>query len=259
MLPYNLYLFFVFVAIDVPSLKCGDVVHLSASESADKLEAVPSLSTAAVSSPVLAVDTGFSFSLLSSFPEDLEVSDYCSDLLHIFGQRYVAYVNCLVPAARPVKVCQSCYSTYGSVVEIYKNISSDQVWAKAIFCVFLCYGKMSPVFVWRQASSRASDTSLVMWWVFAGDTFEETSLILATSFADLLRWNGNTHAVPVQAEGNSWGPFQMPLSPQMGPGNVTCRDSLLRSDRLMLVYQLYSNLESLWEDSNCARKSSSEV
>lgn len=51
----------------------------------------------------------------------------------------------------------------------------------------------------------------------------------------------------------------MPLSPQMGPGNVTCRDSLLRSDRLMLVYQLYSNLESLWEDSNCARKSSSEV
>lgn len=105
----------------------------------------------------------------------------------------------------------------------------------------------------------SSDTSLVMWWVFAGDTFEETSLILATSFADLLRWNGNTHAAPVQAEGNSWGPFQMPLSPQMGPGNVTCRDSLLRSDRLMLVYQLYSNLESLWEDSNCARKSSSEV
>lgn len=149
MLPYNLYLFFVFVAIYVPSLKCGDVVHLSASESADKLEAVPSLSTAAVSSPVFkpAVDTVFSFSVLSSFPEDLEVSDYCSDLLHIFGQRYVAYVNCLVPAARPVKVCQSCYSTYGSVVEIYKNISSDQVWAKAIFCVFLCYGKMSPVFV----------------------------------------------------------------------------------------------------------------
>lgn len=255
MLPYNLYLFFVFVAIDVPSLKCGDVVHLSASESADKLEAVPSLSTAAVSSPVPAVDTGFSFSLLSSFPEDLEVSDYCSDLLHIFGQRYVAYVNCLVPAARPVKVCQSCYSTYGSVVEIYKNISSDQVWAKAIFCVFLCYGKMSPVFVWRQASSRAS----VVRHQSCDDTFEETSLILATSFADLLRWNGNTHAVPVQAEGNSWGPFQMPLSPQMGPGNVTCRDSLLRSDRLMLVYQLYSNLESLWEDSNCARKSSSEV
>lgn len=176
MLPYNLYLFFVFVAIDVPSLKCGDVVHLSASESADKLEAVPSLSTAAVSSPVPAVDTGFSFSLLSSFPEDLEVSDYCSDLLHIFGQRYVAYVNCLVPAARPVKVCQSCYSTYGSVVESYKNISSDQVWAKAIFCVFLCYGKMSPVFVWRQASSRASvvrhqscDVMSVCWWHIWGN------------------------------------------------------------------------------------------
>lgn len=147
MLPYNLYLFFVFVAIYVPSLKCGDVVHLSASESADKLEAVPSLSTAAIVSKP-AVDTVFSFSLLSSFPDDLEVSDYCSDLLHIFGQRYVAYVNCLVPAARPVKVCQSCYSTYGNLVEIYNNISSDQVWAKAIFLfVFFCFGKMSPVFV----------------------------------------------------------------------------------------------------------------
>lgn len=141
MLLYNLYLFFVFVAIYVPSLKCGDVVHFSASESADKLEAVPSLSTAAISSPVSkpAVDTVFSFSLLSSFPDDLEVSDYCSDLLHIFGQRYVAYVNCLVPAARPVKVCQSCYSTYGSLVEIYNNISSDQVWAKAIFLCFFFF------------------------------------------------------------------------------------------------------------------------
>uniref|UniRef100_A0A4W5REC0 Osteoclastogenesis associated transmembrane protein 1 n=1 Tax=Hucho hucho TaxID=62062 RepID=A0A4W5REC0_9TELE len=34
---------------------------------------------------------------------------------------------------------------------------------------------------------------------------------------------------------------------QMGPGNVSCRDSLLRSDRLML----YNNLEDIWTGSEC--------
>ncbi|XP_030577392.1 osteopetrosis-associated transmembrane protein 1 [Archocentrus centrarchus] len=154
MLPYKLDLFFVFLVINV----------FNASESADKLEAVPSLS--AVSSPVFKPSETpvFSFSVLSSFPEDLEISDYCSELLHIFGQRYVAYANCLVPAARPVKVCQSCFSTYSSLNESYVNISSDK----------------------------------------------------------------------------------------MGPGNVSCRDSLLRSDRLMLVFQLYSYLGALWDESKCA-------
>ncbi|KAF0021877.1 hypothetical protein F2P81_025870 [Scophthalmus maximus] len=37
----------------------------------------------------------------------------------------------------------------------------------------------------------------------------------------------------------------------MGPGNVSCRDSLLRSDRLMLVFLLYSNLKGLWDKSGC--------
>ncbi|XP_062323850.1 osteopetrosis-associated transmembrane protein 1 isoform X4 [Osmerus eperlanus] len=37
----------------------------------------------------------------------------------------------------------------------------------------------------------------------------------------------------------------------MGPGNVSCRDSLLRSDRLMLIYLLYDNLEEIWTTSGC--------
>lgn len=122
-------------------------------------------SPAAVLSPVFkpAANPLASVGLLSAFPEDLEISDYCSELLHIFGQRYVAYVNCLVPAARPVKVCQNCYLSYGSLNVIYSNISSDQ----------------------------------------------------------------------------------------MGPGNESCRDSLLRSDRLMLVFVLFTNLKDLWGRSAC--------
>ncbi|KAM6954291.1 osteopetrosis-associated transmembrane protein 1 [Aplochiton taeniatus] len=100
---------------------------------------------------------------LSTFPEGLEVSDYCIDLLHIFGQRYATYVDCLVPSARPVKVCQNCFTSYGNLEDIYKNISLDQ----------------------------------------------------------------------------------------RGPGNESCRDSLLRSDRLMLVYMLYSNVEDIWRTSDC--------
>uniref|UniRef100_A0A3Q3MEG2 Osteoclastogenesis associated transmembrane protein 1 n=1 Tax=Labrus bergylta TaxID=56723 RepID=A0A3Q3MEG2_9LABR len=124
----------------------------------------PASGAFAVNSPVFkpAASSVFSVNMLSSFPEELEVSEYCNNLLHLFGQRYVGYVNCLVPAARPVKVCQNCYSSYGSLTETYLNISD-----------------------------------------------------------------------------------------QMGPDNETCRDSLLRSDRLMLVYVLYSNLEDLWTKSDC--------
>lgn len=70
---------------------------------------------------------GLSISLLSSFPEDVEMSDYCRALLQIFGERYTAYANCLVSAARPVKVCQSCFSAYVSLNDTYQNISSNQV------------------------------------------------------------------------------------------------------------------------------------
>ncbi|XP_061742488.1 osteopetrosis-associated transmembrane protein 1 isoform X2 [Nerophis ophidion] len=39
----------------------------------------------------------------------------------------------------------------------------------------------------------------------------------------------------------------------MGPGNESCRDSLLRGDRLMLVYLLFNNLKDLWSKSACDR------
>lgn len=122
----------VLIVLNIYVCVSSDEVNVTASDPADKLKQSPSLSPAAavvVHSPVFkpAVNSLFSLNLLLSFPEDLEISDYCSDLLHIFGQRYVAYVNCLVPAARPVKVCQNCFSSYGSLVETYTNISSDQV------------------------------------------------------------------------------------------------------------------------------------
>lgn len=69
------------------------------------------------------LDSYFSLNLLAAFPEDLEISDYCVDLLRIFGQRYVTYVNCLVSSARPVKVCLNCFVGYDNLNEIYKNIS----------------------------------------------------------------------------------------------------------------------------------------
>uniref|UniRef100_A0A3Q1ET04 Osteoclastogenesis associated transmembrane protein 1 n=1 Tax=Acanthochromis polyacanthus TaxID=80966 RepID=A0A3Q1ET04_9TELE len=162
---YKSCLFLLFSLIDINVFASGDV-NFTPSEATNQMN--PALSSSAagvVNSAVFKpfADSVFSLNLLSSFPEDLEISDYCVELLNIFGQRYVDYVKCLVPAARPVKVCQNCFSTYGILVDTYQNISSDQ----------------------------------------------------------------------------------------MGPGNVSCRDSLLRSDRLMLVYQLYSNLEDLWEKSNC--------
>lgn len=140
-------------------------VNVSAPDSADKLPMLNTAAAAAVVNPPVfkPADSLSSVNLLLSFPDDLEITDYCSDLLRIFGQRYVAYVNCLVTAARPVKVCQNCFSSYGSLTDTYQNISSDQ----------------------------------------------------------------------------------------MGPGNASCRDSLLRSDRLMLVYLLYSNLQGIWHKSDC--------
>ncbi|XP_069014248.1 osteopetrosis-associated transmembrane protein 1 [Embiotoca jacksoni] len=135
------------------------VVKLAASDSADKQGAA---ANAPVSRPG-AVDSFSPLSLLSSFPEDLEISEHCGELLKTFGQRYVSHTKCLVAVARPVKVCQTCFSSYGSLLDIYANISSDQV----------------------------------------------------------------------------------------GSGNTSCRESILRSDRLMLVYLLYQNQVDVWSKSNC--------
>lgn len=64
-------------------------------------------------------------SLVASFPEELEITDYCLELLHDFGQRYSILSTCLVSNARPVKVCQECYRVYNSFQEIYANISKE--------------------------------------------------------------------------------------------------------------------------------------
>ncbi|KAG7245750.1 hypothetical protein CRUP_028810 [Coryphaenoides rupestris] len=102
-----------------------------------------------------------------SFPEDLEISEYCLSLLRVFQDRYTAYVECLVPSARPVTVCMNCVGGYVRLSQIYTNISDDQ----------------------------------------------------------------------------------------MGPGNLSCRDTLLRSDRLMLIFMLYGNLRAIWTKAACDSKS----
>lgn len=117
----------------------SDGLNLPVSDDKQEQTSSPTLSAAAVGNPpAFKPWSGFLLSLLSSFPEDLEINDYCRELLHIFGQRYIAYVNCLVPAARPVKVCQNCFSTYVSLNETYRNISSDNVGTKhkvTLLCV----------------------------------------------------------------------------------------------------------------------------
>ncbi|XP_016330545.1 osteopetrosis-associated transmembrane protein 1-like [Sinocyclocheilus anshuiensis] len=105
----------------------------------------------------------YSLSLSSKFPEDLEVNEYCTELLRIYGQRYVTFANCLVTYARPVRVCQNCYTGFNSLEDIYKNISFDK----------------------------------------------------------------------------------------SAPGNVGCHDSLMRSDRLMLLYTLFIKLDEIWTSAEC--------
>ncbi|KAF4092243.1 hypothetical protein AMELA_G00018610 [Ameiurus melas] len=63
--------------------------------------------------------------LSSSFPEDLEMIDHCLNLLHDFGQRYTSLSSCLVSNARPVKMCQNCYSGYNVFLDMYTNISTQ--------------------------------------------------------------------------------------------------------------------------------------
>lgn len=40
----------------------------------------------------------------------------------------------------------------------------------------------------------------------------------------------------------------------MGPGNESCKDILLDSDRLMLIYLLHSSMEDIWIRSHCDSK-----
>ncbi|KAF6737578.1 Osteopetrosis-associated transmembrane protein 1 [Oryzias melastigma] len=156
MSPRGSLLFFILFLINIYAfVNCDAGTSLASGEQVES----PSLPRF----PSSPADSFVPLSLMSSFPEDLEISNYCLELLGLFSQRYSDYVKCLVPAARPVRVCLKCYSGYGSLLNAYTNISSNQ----------------------------------------------------------------------------------------MGPGNESCRDSLLRSDRLMLVYVLFSNMQDLWEKSNC--------
>ncbi|KAJ8270625.1 hypothetical protein GJAV_G00117280 [Gymnothorax javanicus] len=144
-------------------------VNIQSSDAGNNLAASESIggevwtTNSSVYPPLLPWSSHFSLSLLSAFPEDLEMSDYCRELLSIFALRYVSYVNCLVSYARPVKICQNCYIQFGSLREIYRNISSDRP----------------------------------------------------------------------------------------GPSNVSCKDNLLRSDRLMLVFRLFDSLKETWMLSEC--------
>lgn len=108
-----------------------DVLKLTTLAPADKPEGFVSLNDpAAVSNSTVfkvARDSVLTTELLSSLPEDEEISLYCRNLLAIYGQRYAATVNCLVPAARPVRICENCFSAYGSLGDIYTNISAEQV------------------------------------------------------------------------------------------------------------------------------------
>lgn len=59
--------------------------------------------------------------------ERRDISAYCRRLLAVYGQRYAASVDCLVLAARPVQICQKCFSAYASLNDSYINITSEQV------------------------------------------------------------------------------------------------------------------------------------
>ncbi|XP_037101184.1 osteopetrosis-associated transmembrane protein 1 isoform X1 [Syngnathus acus] len=139
------------------------ICSVAPSEGANATLNISAAAESPVFLPATEDDSAAPFILMSAFPDDLEVSDYCSELLSLFGQRYETYVNCLVTSARPVKVCQNCFGAYGMLVNTYMNISSEK----------------------------------------------------------------------------------------LGPGNESCRDSLLRSDRLMLVYLLFNNLKDMWTKSAC--------
>ncbi|RXN16787.1 osteopetrosis-associated transmembrane 1-like isoform X1 [Labeo rohita] len=130
-------------------------------DSASKLPSAAAIPVAQAST----LGSFYSLSLQSTFPEDLEVDEYCVELLRVYRQRYVTFANCLVTYARPVKICQNCYTGFNSLDDIYKNISSDQ----------------------------------------------------------------------------------------LGPGNVTCHDSLMRSDRMMLLFTLYNNLQDIWTSAKCSK------
>lgn len=107
---------------------CSNGLNPTDFAAADKLEGI----SVASNSTVFKVNTDsvLALNLVSLLPDTQEISVYCRNLLGIFGQRYVASIDCFVPAARPVKVCQNCFSAYGSLEDIYVNISDKVCYRK---------------------------------------------------------------------------------------------------------------------------------
>ncbi|XP_050995449.1 osteopetrosis-associated transmembrane protein 1 isoform X2 [Labeo rohita] len=154
-------LFAEYAVTFIPVANCSIYPSEMSGDSASKLPSAAAIPVAQAST----LGSFYSLSLQSTFPEDLEVDEYCVELLRVYRQRYVTFANCLVTYARPVKICQNCYTGFNSLDDIYKNISSDQ----------------------------------------------------------------------------------------LGPGNVTCHDSLMRSDRMMLLFTLYNNLQDIWTSAKCSK------
>lgn len=145
----------------------------------EKLKEVSLLSRPVADANKSAADYIFSLNLLSFFTEDREISDYCSELLQIFGQRYAAYVNCLVPAARPVKVCQGCFASFGSLQDIYMNISSDQV--RVTYKGISCFIKRLSLFSNGKGLPLCVSCLMITSFVTC-PTFEEIVIIFLNSF-----------------------------------------------------------------------------
>lgn len=133
---YQIIVFFVLLATCIYVLVSGEAV----SESAEQRDAVPILSSApALKSPVFKrLDSLYFLDLLSANSEYSDISQNCKELLDTFGQQYVTYVDCLVPAARPVKVCQNCFASFEMLNKTYSNISSDNVSAKYLVILCIC-------------------------------------------------------------------------------------------------------------------------
>ncbi|XP_036438211.1 osteopetrosis-associated transmembrane protein 1 [Colossoma macropomum] len=64
-------------------------------------------------------------------------------------------------------------------------------------------------------------------------------------------------ARPVEVCQNCYGAYSSfnetysNITDTMGPKNTSCQDSLMQSDRLMLLYNLYSSLEDIWGSADC--------
>ncbi|XP_064412370.1 osteopetrosis-associated transmembrane protein 1 [Latimeria chalumnae] len=66
------------------------------------------------------------YSLLASPPLDqLELDERCRQLLQDFADSGMAFTGCILRHARPVRLCQACFSSFLTLSDKYKNITKD--------------------------------------------------------------------------------------------------------------------------------------